>query len=389
MALNTNKQLHAFTSNLSPVFKAQLKIRIDDAKFKNRIISTISIVAVMLAIYLFIGMYQSVIENIRRVVAGVHSVAEGNLSTRVGVMGNDEMSDIANDMNQMTENFETLVNRLSDAIHTLSQSSSELKGVTEQTINGAQQQRSGTDSISSSMGQLTSVSTEVDELSEKASESAIEAVKEAQQGLSLVEGLQTVMNDMQVESSRSQEALNRLVEDSRDIGQVSSAINEIAEQTNLLALNAAIEAARAGEQGRGFAVVADEVRTLAQKTQEQTNQIHDIITRLQQATKDTSESMEQSREQMNLSVQEVRVVAEALVQISSVIGTINTSNTEISDLASEQSNVTNAVANKVKDIALVSETTKEGAENIDRAADGLMEVVKTLRTELSSLQKTS
>ena len=99
---------------------------------------------------------------------------------------------------------------------------------------------------------MTKVATDVDELSEKASGSAIEAVNEAQQGLKLVNGLQTVMQEMQQESSRSQEALNRLVEDSKDIGQVSSAINEIAEQTNLLALNAAIEAARAGEQGRGL-----------------------------------------------------------------------------------------------------------------------------------------
>lgn len=389
LAKNTGQQLHQFELTLSPVLQTQLQNRIDQASFKNRIIFAISIIAVVLAIYLFIGMYQSVIENIRRLVTAVHSVAEGKLSTRVEVMGKDEMHDIANDMNYMTENFEHLVNRLSGAIQTLSQSSSDLKHVTEQTINGVQQQRSGTDSISRSMTNLTRVSTEVDELSEKASESALDAVKEAQKGLTLVTGLQTVMNDMQAESSRSQEALNRLVEDSKDIGQVSSAINEIAEQTNLLALNAAIEAARAGEQGRGFAVVADEVRTLAQRTQDQTNQIHDIISRLQQATQGTRISMEQSREQMNLSVQEATVVGDALNQISQVIGTINDSNTEISELASEQSNVTNTVANQVESIALVSETTKEGAQNIDFAADELMEVVKTLQTELSSLQKGS
>ena len=386
-SLATNQRVFEFATALSPVLTQQLEQRISDAAFKNTIILLISIIAVLLAGYLFTGMYQSVIENIKRVVAGVHSIAEGKLSTRVSVEGRDEMRDIANDTNHMAENFEHLVNRLSDAISTLSRSSTALKSVTEQTIDGVQKQKQGTDSIANSMVTMTKVATDVDELSEKASGSAIEAVNEAQQGLKLVNGLQTVMQEMQQESSRSQEALNRLVEDSKDIGQVSSAINEIAEQTNLLALNAAIEAARAGEQGRGVAVVADEVRTLAQRTQDQTNQIHEIISKLQQATQDTRVSMEQSREQMNLSVQEASVVGNALQQISQVIETINQSNTGISNLATQQSSVTREVAGKVEEIAHVSESTRLGAEDTDQSADGLMHLVKTLEDELSTVQK--
>lgn len=387
VSLNTNQKLYEFESSLEPVLAEQLAQRIDSAVFKNRIIFTISLIAVLLAAYLFTGMYQSVIENIKRVVMGVHCIAEGKLSTRVSVEGRDEMRDIANDMNHMAENFENLVFRLSEAIRTLSESSLNLKSVTERTIDGVQKQKSGTDSISGSMSTLTQVASDVDELSERASESAINAVKEAQQGLTLVNGLQTVMKDMQNESSRSQEALNRLVEDSKDIGQVSSAINEIAEQTNLLALNAAIEAARAGEQGRGFAVVADEVRTLAQRTQAQTNQIHEIISKLQQATQDTRESMEQSREQMNLSVQEASVVGSALEQISQVVENIKLGNVEISELATQQSNVTRTVASKVEEIALISESTRLGAVETDQSADGLSHVVKTLQDELSTVQK--
>lgn len=382
-----NQQIVDFSAKVAPVLRMQLQGRIDDARFKNNIVLTVSVVAVLLAIYLFIGMYLSVIENIKRVVMAVHSIAKGDLSARVVVTGRDEMQDIATDMNQMASSLEHLVARLSDCITTLREAATGLKKVTVKTIDGVQQQKNGTELIADSMDTMTSVAAEVDQNSEVASGSAVEANTEAEQGMELVSRLQKVMQDMQLESERSQEALNRLVEDSRDIGQVSSAINGIAEQTNLLALNAAIEAARAGEQGRGFAVVADEVRTLAQRTQEQTNQIHDIISRLQQATQDTRDSMEQSREQMNLSVEEAKIVGDALQRISEVISTINTMSTKISQSASEQSDVTNKVARQVEEIASISEATKQGAEETDRSADGLMDVVETLQEELAALQK--
>jgi methyl-accepting chemotaxis protein len=382
-----NKAITDFSYAVMPVLSDLLQMRIDDANFKNNIISSISVLAVVIAVYLFVGMYLSVIQNIQRVTMGVHCVADGDLTSRVEVIGKDEMRTIANDMNYMTANLQKLVKRIDQATDTLSQSANSLKQVTEKTILGVDEQKSGTQGIVSSMVEMTTAAKAVDNNSEVASNAAVDADREAQQGIQLVTELQSAMREMQEESSRSQEALERLVKDSKDIGQVSSAINEIAEQTNLLALNAAIEAARAGEQGRGFAVVADEVRTLAKRTQDQTSQIHEIITNIQQATQDTKSSMEQSREQMNLSVQEASTVGDALERISQVITTINDMSSEISKSASEQSNVTNQVAKRVEDIALISESTLIGAKNTGDSADGLLTVVQTLRTELAQLQK--
>lgn len=382
-----NDQLSEFSNALVPLLRSLMEERIAAAEFKNNIVLLVSLVAVILAIYLFFGMYFSVTKNIKQVVKSVHSIADGDLTTRVKVFGNDEMQQIATDMNHMTANLEHLVDRISQAMDTLNHSAEDLKNVTLQTIEGVDAQKSGTEAIALSMAEMTAAAAAVDQNSETASSSAIEADKEAQQGMSLVNTLQSVMEDMQQESSRSQEALNRLVEDSKDIGQVSSAINEIAEQTNLLALNAAIEAARAGEQGRGFAVVADEVRTLAQRTQEQTNQIHQIITKLQQATQDTRVSMEQSREQMNLSVKEATVVGDALQRITEVICTINDMSSQISAATTQQSAVTNRVASQVEQIASISESTKQGAENTGTSADELLGVVATLSDELAHLQQ--
>ena len=382
-----NQQLSDFASSLLPILDGLLHERVAQAQFKNYVILSVSVIAVLLAFYLFIGMYLSVTENIKQVVTAVHSIADGDLSSRVAVSGRDEMRDIADDMNHMTENLQTLVARISDAIETLSQSALSLKGITAKTKQDVTEQKSGTELIAQSMQQLTQVAHAVDKNSGTATESAEVAQSEAQQGKQLVGRLQSVMRDMQTESSRSQEAINRLVEDSKNIGQVSNAINGIADQTNLLALNAAIEAARAGEHGRGFAVVADEVRTLAKRTQDQTNQIHDIISKLQQATKDTELSMEQSRVQMDVSVQESAVVEASLQRITEVISTINNMSGEISELATQQSNVTNSVASQVEEIAAISESTMKGAQETEHSAEDLLVVVNSLKNELAQLQK--
>ena len=217
-SLSLNQQLSDFAIALVPILDDLLRDRIAQAQFKSGVIFSVSVIAVLLAVYLFIGMYLSVTENINNVVDAVHSIADGDLSSRVKVSGKDEMRDIADDMNHMTQNLQTLVERISQAIDTLSQSALNLKGITAKTKVDVTEQKSGTELISQSMSQLTDVAQSVDKNSATATDSAEVANNEAQQGKQLVGRLQSVMRDMQTESRRSQEALNRLVEDSQNIG---------------------------------------------------------------------------------------------------------------------------------------------------------------------------
>jgi len=383
-----NDQIHAFFYLAQPVLMETLEARISEQKNKKALVLGISSLAIIVAIFLLWGML-SVINNLTQLQKTLHAVAEGDLSSRVKVQGRDEMQEIAKDANQMASSLELLVNNMSETINSLNTSVSQLKQVSVETLSGVEQQKSQTEQIAQSMEAMTSVAKHIDENAEHASQSAIKADEQAAQSQQLIQQLEGVMNDMQQESDQSQKALNKLIEDSRNIGQVSTAIDEIAEQTNLLALNAAIEAARAGEHGRGFSVVADEVRSLAQRTQVQTNQIHSIITTLQQATQDTQKSMELSQSRMYTSIKEVNVVGQALTTISGVITEINELNAQISQSATQQTQFTEQVANQVEDIANIGETTRKGAQETELSTAQLDNVVTHLQDSISKLQQTS
>lgn len=192
-----------------------------------------------------------------------------------------------------------------------------------------------------------------------------------------------VIEALAQELSRASEAMTLLAQHSNEIGTVVDVIQAISEQTNLLALNAAIEAARAGEQGRGFAVVADEVRSLAKRTQDSTEEIQKMIQRLQQGARDSMQMMQSGTEQVKLSVDKSLMVRDALQQILNSIEEINALNAQIATASEEQSSVTEEININITNISEISDQTAEGARQSSDATEDLARLAESMEADIA------
>ena len=218
---------------------------------------------------------------------------------------------------------------------------------------------------------MNATAQEVARSATQAASSAKSADDEAGLGREVVGQAVVSINTLAGEVERAAGVIERLEKDSGQIGTVLEVIRAIAEQTNLLALNAAIEAARAGEQGRGFAVVADEVRSLASRTQQSTEEVNRIIEQLQAGTREAATVMEQSRAQASASVERASRAGESLNAIARAVGDINEMNAQIASAAEEQSAVSEEISRNVTNISEVGQQSAEGTRQLKVAAEEL------------------
>lgn len=303
-----------------------------------------------------------------------------DLSHSIVVDAEDEVGALGHAFNRMIGKFRDSLQTVSRSTHQLTEVSGRVFNVAETTLKGLVEQRSETDSVASAMHEMSSTVHEVAHNATQTASASHGADEEAKKGaLVATEAIGAIMALID-EIENASKVIAKVESDSAGIGMILDVINGVAEQTNLLALNAAIEAARAGEQGRGFAVVADEVRTLASRTQQSTGEIQAMIERLQGGARDAVRAMEAARNRAEAGSDQVEKAAENLAMISGEVASINDMNSQIATAAEEQSAVAEEIGRNVANISEIADKTSEGAKQTAQINQELVRMADELHS---------
>jgi methyl-accepting chemotaxis protein len=289
-------------------------------------------------------------------------VASGDLSHNLTSDRRDEMGQLQRAMQSMTVSLRQLIGGIGEGVTQIASAAEQLSAVTEQTSAGVNSQKVETDQVATAMHEMTATVQEVARNAEEASEAAVAADQQAREGERVVGEAIAQIERLANEVGNSTAAMGDLKRESDKIGSVLDVIKSVAQQTNLLALNAAIEAARAGEAGRGFAVVADEVRSLAQRTQKSTEEIEELIVGLQNGTEQVATIMDNSRGLTDSSVELTRRAGGSLENITRTVSAIQSMNQQIAAAADQQSATAEEINRSVLNVRDVSEQTSAASE---------------------------
>lgn len=312
-------------------------------------------------------------------VNGIQNIKKGDLTQKIAISGKSDFSWMAFELDSARKNVANLVHTLIGGVSQLNTATQNMTVISKETVTGVLKQQEETDQVATAMNEMTASVQEVARTATNAAEAARNADNEAKAGKQVVlETIQSI-DTLASEVEKAAETLSELEADIGNIGAIVDVIRGITEQTNLLALNAAIEAARAGEHGRGFAVVADEVRTLAARTQSSTHEIEEMVERLQQGARAAVKVMNESRESAKTSVEKAASAGSALDTITAMISTMDEMSTQISNAANEQSSVAEDINRGIVNISQIADHTADGARATSEAVDTLSSLSSQLQ----------
>ncbi|KAA8710135.1 Methyl-accepting chemotaxis protein [Pseudomonas cannabina] len=340
----------------------QNKSRDADSEKSVMMIAVATLLALVLSILAAWIITRQITTPLKETLEVVERVASGDLSRNLQVDRKDELGKLQSTIQRMTVSLRELVGGIRDGVTQIASAAEELSAVTEQTSAGVNSQKVETDQVATAMHEMTATVQEVARNAEEASEAAVAADQQARDGERVVNEAIAQIERLAVAVGNSSEAMGALKQESEKIGSVLDVIKSVAQQTNLLALNAAIEAARAGEAGRGFAVVADEVRSLAQRTQKSTEEIESLIASLQSGTQQAATVMDSSRELSGSSVELTRRAGSSLENITKTVSAIQSMNQQIAAAAEQQSATAEEINRSIINVRDISEQTSSASE---------------------------
>ncbi|MGR5064362.1 methyl-accepting chemotaxis protein [Photobacterium sp. DNB22_13_2] len=314
----------------------------------------------------------------------MHDIAEGDgdLTQRLPSQGDDELSQLARSYNTFSNHLSGMLRDIAPVSDQISAAASQLNSVATQTTSSANQAYRGIDSVATAMNQLHVNNQDVAQSAQQAADAADQAQQYSNNSIAVVSNSAKEMHALLTLLDEANHSAHALERDSQTIGSVLDVIRGIAEQTNLLALNAAIEAARAGEQGRGFAVVADEVRTLATRTQSSTNEIETIIASLQNKANSVSGALVKTREQSSSTAEHSGEVAQTLSAIGKQITTILALNQHIAEASDQQSQAAEEINQSLHQLTEHSHQTVEHGDHIAAASAQLLTNGQSLESHI-------
>ncbi|MBF0641354.1 methyl-accepting chemotaxis protein [Pseudomonas protegens] len=334
-------------------------------------IVAVAVLAALLTIVLALLLTRSIVTPLNKALNAAQVIAGGNLRQAIEVDGKDEPARLLQALAEMQASLRRTIEQIAGSATQLASASEELSAVTEEASRGLQQQNNEIEQAATAVNEMTAAVEEVARNAVSTSEASRQSTQAAREGrdrvVETVDAIQTMTHDVQSTSVM----IEGLATQGRDIGKVLDVIRAIAEQTNLLALNAAIEAARAGEAGRGFAVVADEVRALAHRTAQSTQEIEKMVAGIQNGTGDAVESMQQSNQRTQSTLELARAAGVALEQIAESINQINERNLVIASASEEQAQVSREVDRNLVNIRDLATQSAAGANQTSAASHEL------------------